>query len=512
LNASTKSLNVELAVTARAYRDAPSRRRRTKIVCTIGPATSSELMLGRLARAGMNCARLNFSHGTHEEHLMTIRGVRKVSKELGKEVAILQDLPGPKFRMGNLRNGSFELRKGMRVTLFASDDNDVEDLTSSNEVRIPLRQKDLPRFVAEGSTIFFADGSIKLKVLSTTDTEIRCVSRTAGQIFSGKGINVPTLKADFPTFTEQDRQHALFGLENGVDFIAVSFVRSSKDIESVRKFVKENLGRRGGARPSIVAKIEKREALYDIDGIVRASDAIMVARGDLGVENPIEQVPLIQKEVISKSNAMSIPVITATQMLESMVNNPSPTRAEVTDVANAILDGTDALMLSEETAIGKYAVDCVKVLEKVALVTERKLLAPRTKQVARLIGSPASKDLKDAASEASDLISANIEAKLIVVPTHDGAMAARVSKFRPRALIVALTDSQRTLRRLLLLWGVHPLYLSRAASLGQLLNSSIKSVVEEGLARNGDRIAVVCDGAELLRQKGELLFVTELGA
>lgn len=536
------------------------RRRRTKIVCTIGPASGSEGMIERLARAGMDCARLNFSHGTHAEHLQTIRIIRNVSAKIGKQIAVLQDLPGPKFRLGNLRNGSVILRKGERVTLATTGEEDKEgkveeEEEGENEKRIPLRQNELPRFVFPGSTIFFSDGSIKLKVLGTTDTEIRCICQTSGQVFSGKGVNIPKLRKDFKTFTEQDKQHVLFGLENGVDLIAVSFVRNSRDIEIVREFVAEKLrsrtkehkvrgeeGERGEKReanskvtttgaatlvaktktstelPSIVAKIEKKDAIGDIEGIVKTSDLVMVARGDLGVENPIEQVPIVQKTIIATCNRFAVPVITATQILESMVNNPTPTRAEVTDIANAIFDGTDALMLSEETAVGQHPVECVNVLRKVALTTERRLLLASQNQYSNYhdyasnggLIRKRSWDVRDASCEAANQISLNIGAKLIVSPTNRGTMTARISRFRPRAPIIAITESEKTLRKLGLVWGVHPFRVEKRGNLTQLLDASVRKLIEEKLVQKGDRIVLVCDNVKLSKQTGELLFVVEM--
>ena len=450
----------------------------------------------------MDCARLNFSHGTHPEHLETIRNIRKVSLNLGKQIAILQDLPGPKFRLGDLKNGSVILKRGSRVTLVADQDEE----TTNGEIRLPLRQRDLPRYVTPGSAIFFSDGSIRLTIINATKTEIRCICRTGGQVFSGKGINVPKLHGDFATFTQQDKDHASFGLRNDVDFIAASFVRNSSDIEGVRKFVLQNLPKRAEP-PSIIAKIEKREALDDLEGIIRASDVVMVARGDLGVENPIERVPLIQKRVISTCNAFAVPVITATQMLESMVNNPSPTRAEVTDIANAIFDGTDALMLSEETAVGHYPVECVNILSRVALTTERRLLSTPWE---RLSSTDGGFDVENATSLAANQISEDIGADLIVSPTNHWTMIAKISRFRPQASIIALTESEKMLRKLHLQWGVYPYRVEKTRDLTELLDTSLKKLIEQGLANYGDKVVVACDRVEISKQMGELLFILEV--
>src|SRR5487761_297508 len=406
-------------------------QRRTKIVCTIGPATSSEDMLERLARAGMDCARLNFSHGKPSEHLVVIKAIRRLGEKTGKQIAILQDLPGPKFRVGRMKNGSAALKKNSLVTLTTKFVEGTAEL-------IPLRSPELPRFVREGASIFLSDGSIKLKVIRATRSAIQCRCEIGGTLFSGKGLNVPQLKRGLETFTQRDMRFLKFGLEHGIDLVAVSFVRKASDIERVKEFVKKN-----GGEASVIAKIEKREAFENLEQIILVSDGLMVARGDMGVENPIEQVPELQKEIISNCNAKGVPVITATQMLESMVNNPSPTRAEVTDVANAIFDGTDAVMLSEETAVGKYPVECVRTLERVSLRAEERM---RTNTKSFLPVLTLGQDITGAISSAVAEVSITIDAKAIIAhlsPTHP---VSKISRFRPNAPIVAISDSQAALR------------------------------------------------------------------
>jgi pyruvate kinase len=415
-------------------------RRRTKIVCTIGPASSTATAIEKLVRAGMDCARLNFSHGTPDEHFEVVEKVRTACQRAGRRVAVMQDLPGPKLRVGKLKGGSVQIAKGSTVSL-------TTRATSRDISTIPIQSKDLPRYVKAGGTIFLSDGSIRLRILDATETDIECRCEIGGSLLSGKGVNIPDLKHGFKTFTERDKGYLALGLEHGVDLVAVSFVRTASDIEEVREFI-----RRRKVEPMIVAKIEKKEAVDNVDRIIEAADAVMVARGDMGVENPIEEVPELQKSIISKCRSRGVPVITATQMLESMVDNASPTRAEVTDVANAILDGTDAVMLSEETAVGKYPVECVEVLNRVALKAEEFMLDGE--KTGRL-SSPQRESPADALSEAAYQISQDIGAKVIAVQSESGAVLPRISRFRPRAPIFFASESEVELRRSKIIWGVY---------------------------------------------------------
>ncbi len=469
--------------------------RRTKIVCTIGPATSSASMIEKLAKAGMDCARLNFSHGTHLEHLQAINLIRKVSKKIGREIAVIQDLPGAKIRVGKLENGSIYLKKGSFLSLTTQD-------IVGDEEKIPIRYDDLPRYINKGSTIFLSDGSIRLKVLESTTTEIKCKVEIGGGLSSGKGVNIPHFKHhDFETFTELDKENLEFGLKNDVDLIAISFVRRASDIQDVREFV-----RRKNNDCAIIAKIENEDAVDNIESIIQASDAIMVARGDLGAEITIEQVPIIQKLIISHCKRMAVPVITATQMLESMVNNSSPTIAEVADIATAINDGTDAVMLSDETTVGKHPVDCVDVLHRVSLTVEEKMFS----NAKHVVNSDfLHEDIRDAVSVAANQISLDIDSKLVVSPTIAGVMPTKISRFRPKATIIALTDNQKTLRKLMMVWGVYPILIKRTQNLTKLLDTSVSMLFKEKLVKHGDKIVIVCDNVELSKQMGELLFVVE---
>jgi pyruvate kinase len=475
-------------------------KRKTKIVCTIGPSTNSEVMLRKLIRTGMDCARLNFSHGTHLEHLEIINLLRKISDDLKKDTAIMQDLPGPKFRVGKLKKDPITLLKGSQITLATNLEKSGEDTL------IPLRQKDLPRFVSKGSKIYLSDGTIKLRVIKTTDSEIIAKVLVGGELFSGKGVNIPSLGKEFETFTEADREHVLFGLANKVDFVAISFVRSGEDLRTARDFIRKNSKSRH--IPWMIAKIEKREALRDLDAIIENSDGVMVARGDLGVENPIEEVPLIQKRIIFKCNQKAMPVITATQMLESMVENASPTRAEVTDVANAIFDGTDAVMLSEETAVGKYPQECVRVLHKIALNTEASMarVEPRTFDFEG--------DVADLASSAAINLASFVGTKFLLTPTENGRVAARLARFKPSAPIIAITSSDITARKLKLVWGTNSFLVEEKEGrppdkLDRLLETSIRELRAEGVVSQNDRLVVFCDSIEFFGHEGKLVFVTE---
>lgn len=449
-----------------------SKKRRTKIVCTIGPATSSETVLKRLILAGMDCARLNFSHGDPAEHLKVVRAIRKIDREIGKETAILQDLPGPKFRVGVIPGGSVQLKKGDKVTLTSSAKKDS----------VPLRDKDLPRYAKIGGSIFLSDGSIRLKILDTTRTDIVCRCEIGGTLLSGKGINIPELKDGFETFTKNDKRFLSFGLEHGVDLVAVSFVRKASDILSVRKFMEK-----AGMVIPIVAKIEKKEAVTNIEDIARVSEVVMVARGDLGVENPLVMVPELQKDIISKCLSYSTPVITATQMLESMVRNPNPTRAEVTDVANAIFDGTDAVMLSEETAVGSYPIECVRTLDGVSINAESRL---HTTWQSNSFESAHQDRVGEAIGRASAIISDRLDAKAIVVFLDQIEAVSKVSRLRPEAPIIAVSDDEKKLRRLKLIWGVYPLLARNADS--ENAASIVNSLRNEKLLDARESATLVC--------------------
>jgi len=453
------------------------RLRRTKIVCTIGPASSTAAMIGKLVSAGMDCARLNFSHGTLAEHLDVVRNVRDVSKRTGSLVAVMQDLPGPKMRVGKIKGGSLNLSEGSTVVLTTKDGVGGENV-------VPVESENLPRYVKTGGIIFLRDGLITLRVVSTTETSIKCVCEVGGVLLSGHGVNVPDLKQGFDTFTEKDRRYLAFGLEHGVDLVAVSFVRDANDIKEVREFVAKKARR----EPILVAKIEKREAVENLAEIVNTTDAVMVARGDLGVENPIEGVPEMQKSIIATCRSRGVPVITATQMLESMVGRATPTRAEVTDVANAILDGTDAVMLSEETATGSYPVECVEVMNKVALKAEERMLED---QNIRSLSGIRFQGLVDAFSESAWQLAENIGANVIAVRSGNEAIIPKISRFRPRAMIVHMTDEEVFLRRSRIIWGVFQSKTKDPEGSAMSLDSSVQRLMKEGYLGRGEKAVFV---------------------
>jgi len=451
-------------------------RIRTKIICTIGPSSSSIGILEQLARAGMDVARINFSHGTYEEHLQLINHIRKVSENLSKPIAILQDIPGPKIRIGRFKEGSVQLRQGSTFTLSTKP-------IEGDETKVTVNYGGLPKDVKVNDVIFLADGSIKLQVVKKGRSDVRCKVLVGGELLSGKGANIPEVRLKVPALTKHDVDHVSFGLEHGVDFLALSFVRAGRDVEEARSIIKQ----RGGETP-IIAKIESKEAIENLDSILEASDGAMVARGDLGVEMNVEKVPMVQKKIIEKCNRLGKPVITATQMLESMVKNRSPTRAEVTDVANAILDGTDAVMLSEETAVGRFPVEAVEVLSKVASATEAEL---PFEQILNLRKPTLTTATEDVICFAACETASALNASAIVAPTRTGLTARRVSKYRPKAPIVALTPNEGVVRQLVLWWGIHPIQIGRVRTVDALFAEAEKAVRQSKLADAGDKIVVV---------------------
>jgi pyruvate kinase len=457
--------------------------RKTKIVCTIGPATSSEDMVRSLILRGVDCFRLNFSHGTLEEHADRIRTIRKAAGELSKIVAVMQDLPGPKIRVGLLRNGVMQLRRGDNVELVEESNYTAKDY------EIPINMEKLSESIVKSSTISLADGTIKLRVVGEEKGKVKCICTQGGQLVSGKGVNIAGLK--YSGLTQRDRELIKFGLEQNVDFIAVSFVKSSKDMVEARSEIAMS-----SEKPLLIAKIEKKEAVKDLVNIIRESDCIMVARGDLGVENPLELVPIIQKRIINLAMQNSKPTITATQILESMVLNPSPTRAEVTDIANAIIDGTDALMLSEETAVGRYPLACVEVLDKVARVTEVKMMKNwRHAEIS------SRNDVKSSLAEAAVKISKEINSEIIISLSDSLEFVAGVSRHRPQAFIIVPTDSDSKMRKLNIVWGVKPVEFNRSS----MKVDDVAATIASKLGLNGKKLCVAV-GREAMGEGGLFVF------
>jgi len=449
--------------------------KRTKIVCTIGPATGSAAVIERLIRAGMDVARLNLSHGTHREHARHIQAVRKLSQRLGVPVAILMDLPGPKYRTGRLKDGQAALKKGAQVILTTRQ-------VEGNDKVIPVNLPTLTRDVKAGDTVLLDDGAMQLRVLEGQGTEVRCKVMVGGVLTEGRGLVVPGMRTSGPFITDTLRECILFAVEQQPDYLALSFVSNAEDITGVRAILHEN----NGDIP-IIAKIERGEAVDRFDSILVASEGIMVARGDLGVDIPLEKVPLVQKEIIRKCNRAGKPVVTATQMLESMVNVPRPTRAEVTDVANAIFDGTDAIMLSAETSIGKYPVQAVKMMVKIAREAEDKL---PNEEILSERGKWLEQETDELISYSACHTAHRLGAVALVAFTQSGSTAGRVSKYRPRMPILAITPNSVGVGRLLLYWGVHPFQIAKASSVDDLFTTGARLSKELGLAKPGDLIVI----------------------
>lgn len=446
--------------------------KKTKIVCTIGPASDNQDTIQALILNGMNVARLNFSHGSHEGHLQKIKIIRELSAKLDRPIAILLDLAGPKIRIGHIPDPGIVLTPGHQFILTS------RPIEGSMEA-VSLTYKDLPREVKVGDRLLLADGLMELLVEEANETDIICKVVTGGVLTSHKGINLPTGTIRTASLTEKDRSDLLFGLENGVDFIALSFVKTAEDI----KMVKDIIAAKGKDTP-VIAKIEKHEAVDNIDAIMDISDGIMVARGDLGVEIPLEDVPLIQKRLIAKANMCGKPVITATQMLRSMVTSPRPTRAEAADVANAVLDGTDAVMLSEETASGDYPVAAVLYMSRLAAAAETGF--PFEEFLAMI----PRKDISESVAHASCVLASHLEAKAIVAHTQSGRTARYISRFRPRQTIVALSPNEETVRRLALSWGCLPRLVNDPHDTDDMIEKASQAALQSGEAKPGDLIVI----------------------
>lgn len=450
--------------------------RKTKIVCTIGPSSESLENTKKLIMAGMNVARLNFSHGDFEEHGNRIKNIRQACEELDKTVAILLDTKGPEIRTGKLEVEPIELVQDEYITLTTE-----EILGDKN--RLSITYKELPQDVQVGSTILIDDGLIGLTVVEIQGTEIRCRIVNGGTIKSKKGVNVPGVAISLPGITEKDANDIIFGIEQGIDFIAASFVRKASDVLEIRELLKKH----NGEHIQIISKIENQQGVDNLDEILEVSDGLMVARGDLGVEIPAEEVPLVQKRMIEKCNLAGKPVITATQMLDSMQRNPRPTRAEASDVANAIFDGTDAIMLSGETAAGKYPVESVLTMSRIAEKAES-ALNYRELFLKQRIAQETS--VTEAISQSVAISALDLNAKAIISSTESGQTARMVSKYRPQAPIVAVTTQERTLRRLALTWGVTPVKGEQASSTDEMFDYALQGGVKSGLVKEGDLVVI----------------------
>ena len=452
--------------------------RKSKIVCTIGPASESPEMLEQLIAAGMNVARLNFSHGSHEEHAIRIAAIRDAASRVGKPVGILLDTKGPEIRTHTMENGELHLVTGQVIDISMTE-------VVGNENVFSVTYEQLIEDVDQNNIILLDDGLIELRVLAK-DIEkglIHTIVENAGVLKNKKGVNVPGVSIKLPGITEKDAQDILFGIEQGVDFIAASFVRTAKDVLEIRELLEQN----GGSHIQIIPKIENQEGVDNIDDIIQVSDGLMVARGDLGVEIPAEEVPLVQKSLIKKCNAAGKPVITATQMLDSMQRFPRPTRAEASDVANAIFDGTDAIMLSGETAAGLYPIESVQTMNKIAIRTEQSL-DYRSIVSERSRGKEA--NMTEAISQAVAYTSINLGVKAVLAPTESGNTAKMIAKYRPGVPIISISGSANTTQMLTLVWGVQPLLCQRVQTTDEILELAVDESLKHGLVDHGDAVVI----------------------
>jgi len=455
---------------------------RTKIVCTIGPASRSSATLQEMIRSGMNVARLNFAHGDHAYHGENIEQIRRASTAAEKPVAILMDLQGPKLRVGQMEGDGVPLQEGEQVTL-------TTRRITGRAGEIPVQYQSLPQIVEAGDRILMDDGLLEVIVVDSAGTEIRCQVIVGGLLQSNKGMNLPRAHTSIPAITEKDKVDLCYALQAGADWIALSFVRNANEVVVLQELIRRQCP--FGRPTPVIAKIEKPEALENIDGIVAAADGIMVARGDLGIEASPEEVPMMQKQIIKMCNDAGVPVITATQMLDSMMRNPRPTRAEASDVANAILDGSDAIMLSGETAVGRYPLKALQTMVKIAERAE-------VEQQHRITLSPSSRPKAEgiavAVSHAARETAQDLNAAAIITPTVSGHTARMVSRYRPTVPIVAVTPSPMVQRQLCLYWGVYPLLAKRTANTDEMLADAVTAAREHGLVEAGD-LVVVTGGA-----------------
>ncbi|MCP4649479.1 MAG: pyruvate kinase [PVC group bacterium] len=448
---------------------------KTKVICTIGPACTKSSILKKMILSGMDVARFNFSHGKPAEQVAVIKSLQVIAQRLKMPTAILQDLPGPKIRIGRLKDDVAVLEEGQ--TFFLTGKNVI-----GSSLGAYVNNKRFLKALKTNNVLYLNDGLVKLRVMSRRRDNVICEVMAGGRVYSRKGVNCPGL-FDLDPVTDYDLKCLQYGIKAGVDYVAVSFVQKARDIEKVKKY----LQRRGSKDILVVAKIERKVAFENIDKIIKVSDAVMVARGDLGIEANLEEIPFLQKEIIKKCNAYGRPVITATQMLESMVVNPRPTRAEVTDIANAIIDGTDALMLSEETAIGKYPVKALQAMLKIASKTEEKL-----KSFSKSINYETEVDNQvRELSRAAVSVANNLDAKAIVVPTENVHSISWLSRLRPDSTIAGVTSDMSVFKKLILFWGVYPVMVKKFKGLSQTLNMCVKLVEKRGLLKKNDNAVIL---------------------
>ena len=479
--------------------------RKTKIVCTLGPATDREGVLREMLLSGMNVARFNFSHGDHAGHKARLDTLKALRKELDLPVAAMLDTKGPEVRLKSFKDGSVELKEGSEFTLYT---NEVE----GDETRCSITYNDLPGDVKAGDAILLDDGLVRMTVLETTPTTIRCKVLNSGVMKNNKGVNIPGVRLSMPYVSQRDREDILFGIREGFDYIAASFVRTAADIRELRQILDQN-----NSHIRIIAKIENREGVSNLADILAVADGIMVARGDMGVEIDFTEIPVIQKDMIAQCVACGKPVITATQMLDSMVENPRPTRAEITDVANAIYDGTSAIMLSGETAAGKYPVEAVRTMDAIALRTEANI--DRAKPLK--VSGKERLSITTAMAHAACTTAMDIGADAILTVSQRGVTAQMVSRFRPQTTVVALLLDEQVRRQMSLYWGVEAIMMPYASSSDELVDFAVEAAEKAGIVKNGDLVVVtagvpvgVAGTTNMIRVKqvgGSLINATGIG-
>lgn len=457
--------------------------RKTKIICTMGPASDDDTVLRNLMLAGMDVARINFSHGTHEEALEKMERIKRIREELDLPVAILLDTKGPEIRLKQFKGGKAFLKAGDQFTLHTDD-------VEGDDTKVSITYKNLPKEIKAGTKLLIDDGLIELEAVSVKGMKIICEVKSGGPVSDSKGVNVPNVSLKMPYMSQKDIDDILFGIEQDVDFVAASFVRTQEDVLEIRKLLDKN----GGKNIRIIAKIENSEGVENIDEILKASNGVMVARGDMGVEIPLELLPVIQKRIIKKTYRAGKVVITATQMLDSMIRNPRPTRAEVTDVANAIYDGTSAIMLSGETAIGKYPVEAVKTMSVIAERTERDI--DYKKRLKNMEFDLENMDVTNALSHATCTTAHDLDASAVIALTYSGGTAHMVSKFRPACPIIAPTVSEKVRRQLNLSWGVVPIMSQKRDNTDELFDHAVECALQAHLVQNGD-LVVLTGGAPM---------------
>lgn len=450
--------------------------KKTKIVATIGPASESEEVLRELFKNGVNVCRLNFSHGNHEEHKVRIDTIKKIREELELPIGIMLDTKGPEIRLGDFSEGEIELNQGDPFILTTRD-------ILGDQTMVGVTYKGLAKDVKVGNMILIDDGLVELEVLAIKDTEIECIALNNGKLSNHKGVNIPHVEINLPALTKKDIEDIIFGIENDIDFVAASFIRRAEDVTNIRKVLEEN----NGENIDIISKIENQQGVDNIEEILLASDGIMVARGDLGVEIETEIMPLVQKDLIKRSNNAGKPVITATQMLDSMIRNPRPTRAEVTDVANAIFDGTSAIMLSGETAAGKYPIDSLKIMYNIAVKTEEAL---DYEKLIKIRVGETELTTTNSISRATCYTAKDLKAAAIVTATSSGHTSKAIAKFKPRTPIVAATTTEKIMRKLSLVWGVYPVLAPQSYSTDDVVQNSVEVAIKSGYVNEGDLIVI----------------------